>query len=144
MPDTGKLETYIRPQGNNVRVDDGYEQGMDIPIFYDPMIAKLIAWGQTREEARERLIRAINEYRVKGIRTTLPFGKWALQQPAFITGQFDTNFIGKYFTPQSLRAENSEAAQAAAILAVQLWQRVTAAQQPVPQPSNWKLRRNLR
>lgn len=144
LPDTGKLETYIRPQGNNVRVDDGYEQGMDIPIFYDPMIAKLIAWGQTREEARERLIRAINEYRVKGIRTTLPFGKWALQQPAFITGQFDTNFIGKYFTPQSLRAENSEAAQAAAILAVQLWQRATAAQQPVPQPSNWKLRRNLR
>ncbi|UYQ93600.1 acetyl-CoA carboxylase biotin carboxylase subunit [Chitinophaga horti] len=144
LPDTGRLETYIRPQGNNVRVDDGYEQGMDIPIYYDPMISKLIAWGQTREEARERLIRAINEYRVKGIRTTLPFGKWALQQPAFINGQFDTNFIGTYFTPQSLRAENTEAAKAAAVLAVQLWQKSAAVQQPIPQPSNWKLRRSLR
>ncbi|WP_295119172.1 acetyl-CoA carboxylase biotin carboxylase subunit [uncultured Chitinophaga sp.] len=144
LPDTGRLETYIRPQGNNVRVDDGYEQGMDIPIYYDPLIAKLIAWGQNREEARERLIRAINEYRVKGIRTTLSFGKWALQQPAFINGQFDTNFIATYFTPASLQSEDVEAARAAAILAVQLWQRNSVAQQPVPQPSNWKLRKNLR
>lgn len=144
LPDTGRLETYIRPQGINVRVDDGYEQGMDIPIYYDPMIAKLIAWGQTREEARERLIRAIDEFRVKGIRTTLGFGKWALQQPAFINGQFDTNFISKYFTPALLLSENSEAARAAALLAVQLWQRGSVAQQPVSQSSNWKMRRNLR
>lgn len=144
LPDTGTLETYVRPQGYGIRVDDGYEAGMDIPIYYDPMIAKLIAWGANREEARERLLRAIAEYQIKGIQTTLPFGSWALQQPAFINGQFDTNFIGKYFTPQSLAIPDPEAARAAAILAVQVWQEEQrkARQQPVNQAAGrWKTRR---
>ena len=145
LPDTGKLETYIRPQGYGVRVDDGYEQGMDIPIYYDPMIAKLIAWGSTREEARLRLIRAIEEYQVKGIKTTLPFGRWALQQPAFIEGNFDTNFIGKYFTPQSLQMEPAETDKLAAILAAQVWQQHNIALQEaavnnIPSSSAWKKR----
>lgn len=147
LPDTGKLSTYIRPQGYGVRVDDGYESGMDIPIYYDPMIAKLIAWGATREEARERLLRAIDEYQIKGIRTTLSFGRWALQQPAFINGQFDTNFIGKYFTPESLQHPVPDEARAAAILAVQIWQREQrkARQTPVnQQPDKWKTRKLLR
>ncbi len=149
LPDTGQLETYIRPQGYGVRVDDGYEQGMDIPIYYDPMIAKLIAWGADREEARKRLLRAIAEYQVTGIRTTLPFGEWALQQPAFIEGNFDTNFISKYFTPQALEHLNEDAARAAAILAAQIWQ--TAGQPQVPvtastngQASQWKKRKIMR
>ncbi len=146
LPDTGRLETYVRPQGYGVRVDDGYEEGMDIPIFYDPMIAKLIAWGADREEARERLIRAIDEYRVTGIRTTLPFGKWALQQVPFIEGKFDTNFIAKYFTPQSLENKDETTARAAAILAAQLWQTAGAqavAQNGVAKPaaSKWKQRK---
>jgi acetyl-CoA carboxylase biotin carboxylase subunit len=146
LPDTGRLETYIRPQGYGVRVDDGYEEGMDIPIFYDPMIAKLIAWGADREEARERLIRAIDEYRVTGIRTTLPFGKWALQQAPFIEGKFDTNFIAKYFTPQSLENKDETIARAAAILAAQLWQTAgaqAAAQNGVAKTSasKWKQRK---
>lgn len=149
LPDTGRLETYIRPQGPGVRVDDGYEAGMDIPIFYDPMISKLIAWGADREEARLRLIRAIDEYRVTGIKTTLPFGKWALQQPAFIEGNFDTNFIARYFTPQALEASpEDDAARAAAILAAILWEQPAAA---APQlngspkaPSAWKQRRRVR
>jgi acetyl-CoA carboxylase, biotin carboxylase subunit len=147
LPDTGTLEIYIRPQGYGVRVDDGYEEGMDIPIYYDPMIAKLIAWGADREEARKRLLRAIGEYQVKGIRTTLPFGHWALQQPAFIEGKFDTNFIGKYFTPQSLQQPDPAAAKAAALLAIAVWQdeqrKIT--QQPVNrQPARWKNRKLLR
>ncbi|MCF6406724.1 acetyl-CoA carboxylase biotin carboxylase subunit [Chitinophaga filiformis] len=147
LPDTGTLTTYVRPQGYGIRVDDGYEQGMDIPIYYDPMISKLIAWGADREEARERLLRAISEYHVKGIRTTLPFGSWALQQPAFINGAFDTNFIGKYFTPQSLDHTDPEAAKAAAILAVQVWQEQQrrVRQQPVNQQQKlWKNRKLLR
>ncbi|ASZ11155.1 acetyl-CoA carboxylase biotin carboxylase subunit [Chitinophaga pendula] len=148
LPDTGSLQTYIRPQGYGVRVDDGYEQGMDIPIYYDPMIAKLIAWGATREEARERLIRAIDEYQIKGIRTTLSFGTWALQHPAFISGQFDTNFIGKYFTPQSLVAPDEQAARAAAILAAHLWQQQSQQQAQVTtaasaDPSAWKKARKM-
>ncbi|PWV45174.1 acetyl-CoA carboxylase biotin carboxylase subunit [Chitinophaga sp. S165] len=147
LPDTGTLTTYVRPQGYGIRVDDGYEQGMDIPIYYDPMISKLIAWGADREEARERLLRAISEYQVKGIRTTLPFGSWALQQPAFINGAFDTNFIGKYFTPESLERADPEAAKAAAILAVQVWQdeQRRIRQQPVNQEQKlWKNRKLLR
>ncbi|MBV8254008.1 MAG: acetyl-CoA carboxylase biotin carboxylase subunit [Chitinophaga sp.] len=149
LPDTGKLETYIRPQGYGVRVDDGYEQGMDIPIYYDPMIAKLIAWGSTREEARYRLLRAIEEYQVKGIRTTLPFGHWALQQPAFIQGNFDTNFIAKYFTPQSLATADEQVNKVAAILAAQVWQQEQLALQQGAlstnqETSNWKKRNTLR
>lgn len=149
LPDTGTLQTYIRPQGYGVRVDDGYEQGMDIPIYYDPMIAKLIAWGADREEARERLIRAIDEYQVTGIRTTLPFGKWALQQQPFIEGNFDTNFISKYFTPQALDAKDEDAARAAAILASQLWKAAATAPQAIApaqvngQVSKWKKRRTF-
>ncbi|WP_423737496.1 acetyl-CoA carboxylase biotin carboxylase subunit [Chitinophaga caseinilytica] len=149
LPDTGRLETYIRPQGPGVRVDDGYEAGMDIPIFYDPMISKLIAWGADREEARLRLIRAIDEYRVTGIKTTLPFGRWALQQTPFIDGNFDTNFIGHYFTPQALDASpDDEAARAAAILAAVLWEQPAAAPLQVngsgKAPSRWKQRRKAR
>jgi len=62
LPDIGKLVRYVRPQGSGVRVDDGFEEGMDIPIYYDPMIAKLITWGENREQAMERMIRAIDEY----------------------------------------------------------------------------------
>jgi acetyl-CoA carboxylase biotin carboxylase subunit len=149
LPDTGKLETYIRPQGYGVRVDDGYEQGMDIPIYYDPMIAKLIAWGSNREEARERLLRAIDEYQVTGIKTTLPFGKWALQQAPFIAGNFDTNFIGKYFTAAALEQKDDDAAKAAAILASQLWVSALKPSQVAPVTANegtsqWKQRRTLR
>ncbi|RAI99876.1 acetyl-CoA carboxylase biotin carboxylase subunit/propionyl-CoA carboxylase alpha chain [Chitinophaga skermanii] len=144
LPDTGSLQTYIRPQGYGVRVDDGYEEGMTIPIFYDPMIAKLIAWGSTREEARKRLIRAIGEYQVKGIRTTLPFGEWALQQPQFIDGNFDTGFIGKYFTPQSLDSNDADATQAAAILAAQIWEEVNTLQLPVNQDTAWSKRQEMR
>jgi acetyl-CoA carboxylase biotin carboxylase subunit len=147
LPDTGTLDTYIRPQGYGVRVDDGYEQGMDIPIYYDPMIAKLIAWGSNREEARLRLLRAIDEYQIKGIHTTLPFGSWALQHPAFIEGKFDTHFIGKYFASPLLRKQDEAATRAAAILAAQIWQKSRVEQMPIPSiqaNGSWKKRKTFR
>jgi len=149
LPETGKLITYIRPQGPGVRVDDGYEQGMDIPIYYDPLIAKLIAWGKDRTEAIIRLQRAIDEYHIRGIQTTLSFGKWAVQQPAFTAGKFDTHFIAKYFHPESLQHPDKAAAKAAAILATQLWKKNR--EQPLPvnslpatNESNWKKRKEIR
>jgi acetyl-CoA carboxylase biotin carboxylase subunit len=75
LPDTGKLDVYRRPEGPGIRVDDGYEEGMDIPIYYDPMIGKLVAWGADRSEAINRLEKAICEFRINGIETTLPFGR---------------------------------------------------------------------
>ena len=102
LPDVGTLTTYVRPQGNGVRVDDGFEQGMAIPIFYDPMIAKLITYGKDREEAIAKMIRAIDEYKISGIQTTLPFCKFVMKHEAFISGNFDTRFIGLYYTPDKL------------------------------------------
>lgn len=144
VPDTGKLDIYVRPQGNGVRVDDGYEQGMEIPIFYDPMIAKLVVWGKDRNEAIDRLCRAVDEYKIKGIKTTLQFGKWAVRQPAFVEGKYDTNFIGKYFKPEYLKAGNKEEEAVAAALAGVLWEegkKEMATTTNSDGPSKWKLKR---
>jgi len=116
LPDIGKLNIYQMPQGIGVRVDNAYEEGMEIPIFYDPLIAKLIVHGSNRLEAIERMSRAIAEYKVSGIQTTLPFGAFVMKHPAFISGNFDTGFIGKYFTPASLENDNQELADIAAIV----------------------------
>ena len=121
LPDTGKLEMYLLPKGPGVRVDDGYEEGMEIPVFYDSMIAKLVAYAATRNEAIDRLCRAIDEYHIKGIQTTLQFGKWAVQTEPFRTGNFDTKFIDKYYKPEYLIADNAEAEQVAALLAAEVW-----------------------
>ena len=96
-PDIGNLQRYRIPSGQNVRVDDAFLEGMDIPIYYDPMIAKLVVWGKTREEAMDRAIDAIDNYQISGVKTTLDFGKYVLKHPAFRSGDFDTNFIKHYF-----------------------------------------------
>lgn len=102
LPDVGTLYTYVRPQGNGVRVDDGFEQGMEIPIYYDSMIGKLITYGKDRNEAIDKMIRAIDEFKITGIETTLQFCKFVLKHEAFISGKFDTRFIGLYYTPEKL------------------------------------------
>lgn len=145
LPDTGKLETYQPPKGPGVRVDDGYEQGQDIPIFYDPMIAKLVVHAATRDEAIDRLCRAVDEYYVKGIQTTLGFGKWAVQTEPFRTGNFDTKFIEKHFKPEYLQDDNEEIDAVASLLAGNVW---NTEKKPVKQhsaianvSSGWKTRR---
>ena len=117
LPDIGNLKTYNRPQGPGIRVDDGFEQGMDIPIYYDPMIAKLVTYGHDRDEARKRMIRAIDEYQITGIKTTLPFCKFVFEHEAFIDGSFDTKFVEKHFKPEMLDSGNSEEESIAALFA---------------------------
>ncbi len=145
LPDTGKLEMYQPPKGPGVRVDDGYEEGMDIPIFYDPMIAKLIAYAPTREEAIHRLCRAIDEYYIKGIQTTLEFGKWAVQTEPFRSGNFDTKFIDKYFKPEYLSPKNEEAEEVVALLSAYIWEKDkkadATASGPVTAVNKWKINR---
>ncbi len=121
LPDIGTLTTYVRPQGYGVRVDDGFEQGMTIPIYYDPMIAKLITHGSTREEARKRMIRAIEEYSITGIKTTLPFCKFVFEHPTFIDGSFDTKFVETHFNDSSLKTENLAEEKVAATMAALLF-----------------------
>ena len=102
LPDIGILTTYKRPSGIGVRVDDGFEQGMEVPIYYDPMIAKLITYGKDRSESIERMKRAILDYRIAGIQTTLEFGAFVMGHEAFRSGHFDTHFVEKYFEPRYL------------------------------------------
>jgi acetyl-CoA carboxylase biotin carboxylase subunit len=106
LPDVGTLNTYIRPESNGVRVDDGFEQGMAIPIYYDPMIAKLITYGANRDEAIAKMTRAIDEYHISGVQTTLPFCRFVINHDAFINGEFDTNFVNHHFKPENLIPES--------------------------------------
>lgn len=120
LPDIGRLVSYKIPQGVGVRVDDGFEEGMDIPIYYDPMIAKLISYGKNREEAIARMIRAIDEYKIIGVETTLPFCKFVLKHEAFTSGNFDTHFVSKYFIPKKLFPESEDEAFVAALVSSRL------------------------
>ena len=100
VPDIGRLNKYIRPKGPGIRVDDAFEEGMDIPIYYDPMIAKLVVWAENRDECIQKCIDAVNEYQIAGVKTTLDFGLFVLKHEAFRSGDFDTNFI-KTHVPNS-------------------------------------------
>lgn len=117
LPDIGKLTTYRIPKGTGVRVDDGFEEGMDIPIFYDPLIAKLVVHGKDRREAIDRMLRAISEYQITGVSTTLEFCSFVLKHDAFISGKFDTNFIKNYYKPEMLDKYDEDEAVIAALLA---------------------------
>jgi acetyl-CoA carboxylase biotin carboxylase subunit len=108
LPDIGTLIEYKKPEGLGIRVDDGFREGMEIPIYYDPMIAKLVVWGKNRTEAIERMKRAIDEYRIKGVKTTLPFGKFVLNHPNFISGDIDTHFVEKYYNSDLLNETINE------------------------------------
>lgn len=146
LPDTGRLEMYQPPKGPGIRVDDGYEEGMDVPIFYDPMIAKLIAYAGTRDEAIDRLCRAIDEYYIKGIKNTLQFGKWAVQTEPFRSGNFDTKFIEKYFKPEYLLTDDKDAEAVAALLSAYVWEKEkkpnAVAAGVAATVSKWKMNRN--
>jgi pyruvate carboxylase subunit A len=118
LPSVGNLEIYKIPEGNNIRVDNGFEEGMDIPIYYDPMLSKLITYGKTREEAIELMITAIQNYHIEGIQTTLPFGSFVCAHDAFRSGNFDTHFVKKYYSSEALKNKQEEEAKIAALIAV--------------------------
>lgn len=124
-PDIGNLKRYRIPQGKNIRVDDAFEEGMDIPIFYDPMIAKLVVWGETREIAIEKTIQAIDAYQISGLKTTLDFGKYVLNHEAFRSGDFDTNFIKQYFQdPKVMHEAMAGEAEALKASLEEIWNQI--------------------
>lgn len=118
LPDIGKLEMYQIPTGEGIRVDDGFDEGMDIPIYYDPMIAKLVTHGVNRQDAIEKLKKAIADYKIVGVKTTLPFGTFVLNHAAFTTGNFDTKFVDNYFHPDQI---NEAESLLAALIAAKLY-----------------------
>lgn len=118
LPSVGHLDRYQLPVGENIRVDNGFEQGMDIPIYYDPMLAKLITYGETREEAIQLMLKAIDGYHVEGVQTTLPFGKFVFEHEAFRSGNFDTHFVKKYYNADVLKNQMAKEAEIAALVAM--------------------------
>ncbi len=120
LPSVGTLTTYQRPSGENIRLDDGYNEGMEIPIYYDPMIAKLITYGATRNEAINTMQKAIEQYKIEGLQTTLPFGRFVFQHDAFLSGDFNTHFVKDYFNPELLKADQKEEQEIAAQFALKL------------------------
>lgn len=119
LPNVGTLTKYKTPSGKGVRVDNGIEEGMDVPIYYDPMLSKLITYGNTREEAIALMIKAIDDYQIEGVATTLPFGKFVMQHEAFKTGEFDTGFVKKFYNPEQLKEQLEKEAEIAALVALQ-------------------------
>jgi acetyl/propionyl-CoA carboxylase alpha subunit len=118
LPSVGTLERYQLPEGPGIRVDNGFEEGMTVPIFYDPMLAKLITYGSNRTEAIQRMIEAISQYEVSGVQTTLPFGEFVCRHPAFRTGAFNTHFVKEHYAPEMLSAREEAAAAIAAAMAL--------------------------
>ncbi|WP_112112212.1 acetyl-CoA carboxylase biotin carboxylase subunit [Flavobacterium aciduliphilum] len=118
LPNVGFLSTYKLPEGEGIRVDNGIEEGMDVPIYYDPMLSKLVTYGKTREESIELMIKAIDNYHVEGVATTLPFGKFVMEHEAFRSGDFDTGFVKAYYNPEKMKAQLDVEAEIAARVAL--------------------------
>jgi propionyl-CoA carboxylase alpha chain len=108
LPDIGKIEVYKTPSGDGVRVDDAVEQGMDIPIYYDPMISKLIVHGKDRNDAINKMLKAIDDYDIVGVKTTLTFCRYAINHPDFRSGNFDTRFVSLNFSDPSIITANED------------------------------------
>jgi acetyl/propionyl-CoA carboxylase alpha subunit len=97
VPSTGHLAAYTEPAGPGIRIDSGFVAGDDIPVFYDPLIAKLITWGEDRRQSIARMCRALDEYTVHGVETTIPFELLVMRNPRFVDGQLSTHFIADEF-----------------------------------------------
>lgn len=146
LPDIGRLNVYRLPEGNGVRVDGGFEEGMDVPIYYDPMLSKLIVHAGSREEAIQGMIRAIDDYRISGVQTTLGFCRFVMQHPAFTSGNFDTHFVKHHFSPEMLiQKPDGEEEAIASLMAAFLRSASKAPSQSIEHSqasvSRWKERR---
>ncbi|MEL6611330.1 MAG: acetyl-CoA carboxylase biotin carboxylase subunit [Bacteroidota bacterium] len=102
LPDPGHLHRHRAPSGPGVRLDSGVEEGDDVPIYYDPMISKLCTWAPTRERAIQRMRRALDEYELAGVNTTIPFCAFVMGHESFRSGQFSTGFVDNHFSPEAI------------------------------------------
>ena len=116
LPAVGRIERVRFPQGPGVRNDAGIYRGYEIPIFYDSLLSKLVVWGRDREHARRRMLRAVDESVLEGVKHNLAFHRWLLGHPEFIAGNLSTRFLDDHFTPEAL-APDAEATEVALLAA---------------------------
>jgi acetyl-CoA carboxylase biotin carboxylase subunit len=143
MPSPGLIRAIRPASGPGVRDDGGVSAGYTVPVFYDSMIAKLVAWGGSREQAIERMARALREYEVLGIRTTIPFFLWLMRQPDYIGGRYDTTYLDRLLTERQGESfsELSPADEELAVMAAALdtFMRASAGAAPASSPKGlWK------
>ncbi len=117
LPDPGELIRHHPPSGFGVRVDGGVDEGGRVEIYYDPMISKLSTWGRTRTDAVDRMLRALREYEIAGVRTTIPFCRFVMNHDDFRRGRFSTHFVAEHFSPSNLRSSDPALEEAAALAA---------------------------
>jgi acetyl/propionyl-CoA carboxylase alpha subunit len=143
LPSTGRITHSLLPTGPGVRVDTGVYPGFEITPFYDPMIAKLIVWGETRAQAILRMRRALEEYRIVGVRTNIPFHQTLMDSHRFMGGQYDTRFVEERFSMDDAGEGKDVHAETAAILATLVAHRETERSATIVNrnerdTSNWK------
>jgi acetyl/propionyl-CoA carboxylase alpha subunit len=140
LPSTGVLNEYIEPTGKGIRVDAGYRKGDEISVYFDPLIAKLIVWGEDRNLAIQVMKAAIQQYQVSGLQTTLPFGAYVMNHPAFVTGNFDTGFVDKYYNSEvKAELEKNEAILAAIVAEYLSKDRHSVRPVHIERPSAWRI-----
>ncbi len=147
LPSPGRITRIVAPAGPGVRYDSGSYEGWEVPIYYDPLLAKLCVWAETREAAIARLARVLGEYRVEGIRTSLPFFRAVVENEEFRRGQFDTGFIDRFLSSASANDESDVTLRDIAAIAAVLYSKANAAKpsgtSPQTTESRWKLQGRL-
>jgi len=143
MPSTGRLALIIPPSGPGVRVDTGVYPGFEISPYYDSMISKLLVWGETRGEAVLRMRRALEEYKILGVKTNIPFHQTLMDSTRFMAGQFDTRFIEERFSMEDAEEGRARQPMIAAILGTLVAHRQTQLASQIVRrgerdTSNWK------
>ena len=142
LPSIGTLTRYRSPEGEGIRLDSGYEEGMEIPIHYDPMIAKLVTYAEDRPAAIQKMKEVIDAFELEGIASTLPFGRFVMEHEAFTSGKFDTHFVKHYFQAENIKESQKEEASVAAALAAQLLaEHQRQLQVPTIPSSDWRQKR---
>ena len=140
VPSTGKITELIEPGGPGVRVESGIYEGFEVPIFYDPLIAKLLVWAPTRKEAISRMKRALHEYQIRGIKTSIQFHLLVMENTKFVDGNYNTTFIDKVVGKIEYRKKNHEVAAIAAVIGRTLKEYQTAViKKKKSEISPWKI-----
>ena len=141
LPSPGLIRSLRQPSGPGVREDSGIYQGWEVPVFYDPMLSKLVTWAETRSEAISRMDRALGEYRISGIKTTIPFFRTILAHPKFLSAELSTDFIEKFYRPARSVPGREELREVAVIGAALFASRARAVDTVPAEPreSPWKL-----
>ena len=143
MPSPGRIQTLRSPSGPGIRVDSGIYEGCEVSIYYDPLVSKLIAWGRDRDEAIRRMRRALEEYVILGVKTSIPFHRRMLDDPQFLSGQVHTQFLEGWLTKGLEQASKPKAEIALIAGALYLHTRKPSAPasagQAGPAESLWKL-----